>query len=257
MADSGSSPAFFPAGGQRSVISLAKRAKVRFMVFQRPKPNSPPGFGGAYKLAKHRATRGLTGTTIHAVKKAVESGRISPPSKATGWFNFKKANKEWKANTGPARGLKPKAWKRVSKPGNSQVTLSHHGDVAGDEPDFGLLDPEQNPTARLTVARAEKAEADAALAILQLHERASSLVSLKLVQDAVLRINRITRDALLTVPDRVASQVAACSNAAEVHEILLAEIRLALTSLAEMPVEEFWKRSGRRRSSRTLRSSWS
>ena len=214
------------------------------MNFQRPKPDPPTGSGGASAYAKHRAARSLSGATVNAVKKAVESGRISPPPKKTGWFNFKKADREWKAHTQPQfqrigtsveRAGTSKPARRVAKKGNSQGNSK----VTGNSKITAEAHLEKNPTARLTVARAEKAEADAALATLQLHERASSLVSLKLVQDAVMRINRITRDALLTVPDRVASQVAACNKAGEVHEILLAEIRLALESLAEMPVEEF------------------
>lgn len=224
------------------------------MVFQRPRPNPPKGFGGAHAFGKYRMNMGLPGTSINAVRAAVDHGRISPPSKTTGWFNFVAASKEWKLNTGATKGPKPKKRVPVSgksrgkspKPSSSKPVLKLNPQIDDpdeelqeDEPDFGLLDPAKNPTARLTLARAEREEANAALATLQLHERAGSLVSLKMVQDAVQRIHRITRDALLTVPDRVASQVAASTKSAEVHEIILQEIRMALESLAKMPVEEF------------------
>jgi hypothetical protein len=59
------------------------------------------------------------------------------------------------------------------------------------------------------------------------------LVAVEEVRAAAFNKARIVRDNLLNIPDRIAAQLASIDDERKVHEILLAEIRAALQTLAE------------------------
>jgi hypothetical protein len=70
------------------------------------------------------------------------------------------------------------------------------------------------------------------MAKIDFEERTGKLVSRDEVQVAAHNKYRVFRDAMLNIPDRLAAVIAAESDAAEVHKILVAEIRRALEEFA-------------------------
>lgn len=82
-------------------------------------------------------------------------------------------------------------------------------------------------------ARAARERADAALAQLELAEKLGQLVSADAVTRAAFEAARSTRDALLSIPDRVAALLAAESDAANIHSILTTELRQALHGITD------------------------
>lgn len=96
----------------------------------------------------------------------------------------------------------------------------------------GLLDRRSKSAGeRYFLARAEKEEALASKAALDLRERAGELVPRAVMQKAAFKSYRAVRDAFLGIPDRVAAQCAAEGDARKVHGILTGEIRQVLGTI--------------------------
>lgn len=68
---------------------------------------------------------------------------------------------------------------------------------------------------------------------LKLAEEAGKLVDVAQVRAAAFRTGRVVRDALLVLPDRLAARLAAETDAERVRILLEAEVRVALTALAD------------------------
>lgn len=82
-------------------------------------------------------------------------------------------------------------------------------------------------------ARTEKAETDAALAKLQLHEKLQTLVPRLEVEKGAANLARRIRDAILALPDRIAPRLAAETDVNRVHTDLTNELRFCLNGLAD------------------------
>lgn len=82
-------------------------------------------------------------------------------------------------------------------------------------------------------ARADRERAAAAMAQLQLAEKLGQVVMADAVEKAATLAAKAMRDAVLGIPDRCASLLAAETDVARVHAILSNEIRQALNGLAD------------------------
>ncbi|MDR1236446.1 MAG: hypothetical protein LBJ96_05590 [Holosporaceae bacterium] len=66
----------------------------------------------------------------------------------------------------------------------------------------------------------------------QANKIASQYISAEVVKKAVQAKNRIVRDTLLQIPDRVSSVIASLKDASEIHALLMTEIRNTLFELS-------------------------
>jgi predicted DNA-binding protein YlxM (UPF0122 family) len=82
-------------------------------------------------------------------------------------------------------------------------------------------------------ARTLKETFNAKLAKLEFDEKSGLLVSKELVKKQAFEAGRITRNQILAIPDRVAGELAACSDTHECFTILTNELVKALENLDE------------------------
>lgn len=99
----------------------------------------------------------------------------------------------------------------------------------GDKPPVGY-DADDVP---YNVSRAKREKHQAAIAELRLAQMAGELVDREVVKQQAFESARRVRDALLNIPDRIATQLAAMKDAHEVHQALLSEINDVLKGLTE------------------------
>jgi hypothetical protein len=156
--------------------------------------------------AKHR------GVSLKAVQKAIQSGRIR--TTADGKIDPAQADAEWERNTGP-KAQKASVPSSVTRPAVPSPP----------EPMAGGLDYAR--------ARAVRENYLARLAKIEFEERSGRLISRDEVQVAAFNRFRTFRDGMLNIPDRVAAVLAAETDAAKVHGLLITEIRKALHEFAD------------------------
>ena len=82
-------------------------------------------------------------------------------------------------------------------------------------------------------ARAIREQYEARLARLKYEQLAGTLVNRDEIQVSEFNTYRTYRDLMLSIPERLAAQLAAETNSAKVHEILLTDIRKALNDFAD------------------------
>lgn len=87
----------------------------------------------------------------------------------------------------------------------------------------------ENPTGRRAEWLAVKVERER----VKLQQETGDLVAAAQVQAAAFRTARVVRDAMLLLPDRLAAQIAAETDAERVHALLDAEVRAALHGFAD------------------------
>ena len=85
----------------------------------------------------------------------------------------------------------------------------------------------------LFTARAEKETYLAQIRKLDFLERSGELVDAKLVEDRLFNVSRQIRDALLNIPDRVSSVLAAEADPARCHDIVSREIERVIEDLTK------------------------
>jgi len=181
--------------------------------------------------AAHRKAQGLRGQSHVAVLKAIETGRLMEPA-------VRKVGNRWHID--PA--LADAQWA-----GNTDT--SH----APDPPEPIEAEPPEPPTAPATPRRATRArqphiggngpslaEAKRAQAVykaererLALMREKGELVPAEDVKTRWYEHGRAIRDNLISIPDRIASQLAASTDTREVHQLLSQEITGALRVLAD------------------------
>lgn len=178
--------------------------------------NLPPGY------APIRATARLLGCSHPTLIQALNTGRIPEEAVIRGdkgqriGLHIEQARVAMLENTDPAQSArKGLNWDQVPPQGGAPVVV-----------------PEAEG-ASYSEARAERERAQAALAQLDLAAKLGQVVLADTVAKGAAAAARATRDALLSIPDRVAALVAAETDPARVHAILSNELRQALHGLAE------------------------
>lgn len=89
------------------------------------------------------------------------------------------------------------------------------------------------PDGRFMVARVEEMEVRAARQRLALEQDAGLLVEKAAVERAAFTLARTAQEALIAIPDRLSTSLAAETDSAEIHRLLSAEIRAVCQGLAK------------------------
>jgi len=167
--------------------------------------------------AKHR------GVSLKAVQKALASGRIA--KRDDGLIDAAEADVNWARNTSP----RPQASQKpaVASPHHN---VQHHAEM----PTREASDPIRLETGlEYSRARAVRESYLARLTKLDFEERTGKLVSRDEIEVAAFNKFRQFRDRMLNIPDRLAAEAAAESDASRVHELMTLEIRKALLEFSD------------------------
>ena len=163
---------------------------------------------------QYAKSRGLAVATVTA---AIKEGRLPTSVKQLPNRRYEidaeLADQEWAENTDSGTG------------GAAHVSKRKPEIVAT------VLPADTGETMTYAEARAQHERFKARLAELELETRESKLVNAEEVKQAAFKTARQVRDALLNLPDRVAGELAAETNAFKVHQRLTKEIRRALEEL--------------------------
>lgn len=161
--------------------------------------------------ARHR---GCSPGTVNA---AVQSGRISTTK---GKIDPRRADGEWSQNTDPSTPKNsvsgnPKQRRAKTSPPTPSVLdkQSRHDRGNGD-----------GKTGGYAANRAAREYFEARLKELDLKQRSGALVSVDDVKVSAFNMARRARDQLITLPDRISTELAATEDPAEIHSILIEEI---------------------------------
>lgn len=175
--------------------------------------------------AEYAAHRGVSHVAVH---KAIKEGRISTIG---GKIDPKVADIQWAQNT------RPRANRR-------RTTHVQHGGRDGVSAPAVPPMPQQVPASKAAqaaaaleaddywVSRARREAAEAAIAEMRRAEMDGRLVSVEAVRSVMARRLTATREALLQIPHRLASVLAAEADADRVAHVLDDAIRHALSELA-------------------------
>jgi hypothetical protein len=194
-------------------------------------------------LISLRAYSRHRGVTLRAVQKAIESGRIETVEDEKGRkrINPEDADLRWDVLTDPAK-------QREKPPGVAPVhevidDSVMEGDTIDDiPPDEVTLndcpDPDDPKDARekrhdYFKARAMREAYQAELSKLNYQQRSGELVEVAKVRSEIFDLTRKTRDAILNVPNRIASQLASETDPTKVHNLLNEALVRALEELID------------------------
>ena len=185
-------------------------------------------------IAIREAARRL-GVSETAVHKAIRSGRVSlaesHPKKLLAWPNVQQ---QWGANSDPAKRH------RVGPQGSSPRRASYGGNVPPAAPlptaaeAMSAAPPPAGATSAapsLAASRAVREAYQARLAKLEYEKAIGKLIDADEVKVSAFKLARQVRDAVMAVPDRIASEIAAEADAGRVHALISRELRVALQSL--------------------------
>ena len=148
------------------------------------------------------------GVARNAVQTALSTGRISYVLDEQGKKRIDpvQADLQWMKNTDPS---KQNNTKKDSPVDMSNIPLLHE-------------------------SRAIRAWFEAKLSELEYGERSQELLSAKQVRKECFELGRRVRDAILQVPDRISSQLAAESDSFRIHTLLSQELTTALRGLSDL-----------------------
>ena len=161
-----------------------------------------------------RKSRGLPGGSLAAVQKAIASKRITP---IAGKIDPEVADIQWQRKTDPTQQQR----------GNGGPAPAGGQGLAG----ASFEQPPMNSPGFLD-ARVRTEKVRAQLLELELAEKSGALINVDQVRQATFEKARIARDAIMAIPGRLSSQLAAETDAARVHDLLTVELRRVCGELA-------------------------
>jgi len=179
-----------------------------------------------------------------AVQKAIQTKRITSwerDGKGRTWIDQKAAAAEWARNTDPVEAAKNGKFWLVPPAGVAAAAAAANETARGPISAQVPLDaPEPEAAGRLAgdetdyqAARTKREQANAQLAQLELLRELGVLVPRADVEKAAALAARVVRDAILSVPDRLAPLLAAETDATRIYAHLDNELRHALNGLAD------------------------
>lgn len=177
------------------------------------------------QYAKHR------GCQPRAVSVALARGRISRG--ADGWIDSDQADKDWAANTNPRMSDSGKRNGAIGQAMKRRRT-GKPTRIDPDQPVAIPVAPHQVPDdiGQLAAARAVRERFAALILKLDYEERTGKLIDKNEVTTTAYQMHRMIRDSILAIPDRIAAQLAAEDDAAEVHRMLETELRTVLDKVS-------------------------
>jgi hypothetical protein len=181
---------------------------------------------GQAEYARHR------GCYLRAVQNALNSGRITYADPINKKIDSEAADRDWEANTDHTHN--PRRF-RHNLPGR-EAPVHRRPDPSTEKPPAAVAEALAD-TVRVAStysnARAIVEQYKARMAKLEFEKVAGDLLDRRQVEIAAFNRFRVLRDALLNLPDRVASQIASESDESAIHQFLLQELRLILGDVAE------------------------
>lgn len=173
------------------------------------------------------------GVSRAAVSKAVKSGRISVIDEdGKRLVDSDAADKEWAKNSDISK---------KTTPTKAEKNLTHAAREAADS-DFSGVGSPQQPALKPSMSAAGVGDFNtnktikeyhaAKLAELDYKERTGQLISAESVRESAFKLGRQIREAIMNIPIRISSELAAESDENKVYERLTDELRQALEELA-------------------------
>ncbi len=191
---------------------------------------------GLRAYARHREERNLTGASLSSVQKAIASGRISTVTDEKGRQRIDPAvaDIQWDRNTDPDQSARANSGRDTVAPSGGRTPFSGAamGDSGGDRDSSAYWD-----------ARTRREVAEASTAELKLEEMSGRLVKRSEVERAAFEAGRLLRDMVLSVPTKVAAEVAAMDDPRIVEARIRQELRHVLDELARLTRTGFEERS--------------
>lgn len=184
------------------------------------------------------------GVSDTAVRKAIDSGRVtlgSPhPTNGRPQLPWPAARNEWLANSDTSKrshvGSKGGSRRadQYAKGGEVQLPTSDRMDELPDIPEAGAAGggPKSGRDGAYTKARAAREVYAAKREKLSYEIETGQLVRVDTLKVEAYKVHRQVRDAVLNIADRCAPQLAAMTEAAEVHAYLLNELNAAMRQLS-------------------------
>jgi len=161
------------------------------------------------------------GVSKQAVNFALKRGLIT--AEPDGRLDFDKCTAEWDARS-HSRAVKAARTPKLR--------------VVGARVREESINKQREWTEKATEARARKEMVDAQRSEMKLQVESAAYVERRQVEKDAFEVFRALRDSLLSLPDRLAAQVAAQRDVADVHYTLDAEIRAVLANFADKVAEE-------------------
>jgi hypothetical protein len=194
---------------------------------------SDPNLLTISEYARSRKARGLSGGTKQAVHKAVAETRISAfgPDKL---IDQALADSQWERNTRArvAQGAQPADGGEGERPDLTELAAAAAGATTPAAPAADPPPHQLHGDPGYLKSRAAQAEADARIAQMKAAELEGSLVRIDQVRAQLASQLAPVRERLLQLPARLASVLAAQSDAGRVQTLLEAEIHQVLAPLA-------------------------
>jgi excisionase family DNA binding protein len=191
----------------------------------------------AQKLINSKSAAKELGITPRALQKLANQGKV--PSVREGrkmLFDLAAVKAARARNLDPFRGGKHAA------PAAADALFENHDEALDGLPpepdDDDHLEPIGLSRQRTAHWRARAMRNEAKLGEVELKIRTGALVEAEDVRRQQFRIARAFRDRMLNIPDRVASVLAAETDAGSVHAALTKEIRDACAELAALDVDQ-------------------
>ncbi len=157
-----------------------------------------------------------------AVQKAIKSGRISTITDEKGKVKIdpEVADIQWGKNTDPDQSARANAGRESSIP-----------PAPGGSPSGGREASDQN---LYWDARTRREVAEASTAELKLEEMSGNLVKKELVERAAYETGRMLRDMMLSVPGKIADDLAAESDPRSIEMRIREELRKVLDEISRI-----------------------
>ena len=167
-----------------------------------------------------RAYARLRGVHHSAVQKAIQAGRITPNS--DGSIDPERADREWLLKTNPRMD-----YARPSPPqGGSGFPSMPPGGPSPEPASLGA--PSSDPVTAFLRARAVNETFKAKISQLEYEQRTGKLIPAERAGEYASTFSAVTKDALMSLPDRLAPMLAAVNDEKAIHRLLTAEVTAVL-----------------------------
>ena len=160
---------------------------------------------------------------------AILAGRIS--RNPDGTIDPDVADAEWALNTNSTQSKAARKQRSTSDDLRAGVTRSATmAEIKRQQAE--QLDPAKLGKLSMNDARAFKENCDAELKFIEVQKQKAKLLDREVVAGEISKLYRVHRDALLNIPSRLAGQVAALTEIADIQDVIAEEIRAVLEELS-------------------------
>lgn len=176
------------------------------------------------KLVSKNEYAELRGVSRQAVYYAIRTGKIADAIQPDGKIDAALADQLWANNTHPTSGYSGHMSKRGQRKAPDIEAVIEVVKGAG-------INPDAPPP--LVESKTLQAAYQARLAQIEYEQKSGQLVDADDVKKAAFKAARVTRDAILAIPDRVAAQFAGMTDPYTIHSTLTQELRGAIEEITK------------------------